>query len=179
MIQYVIVIKPSPEISSQVERFFNDYRIYRHTTLPPHLTLLPPFSIVNLSDEKFINLLISQNWTPFSVNLDKVYFFEGRNKVIFLSPDSISNRTIDTLSRKIIDNIQPFIQIKTDPKSSENFQSHLTLAKHVPGKEFNSVLYDAKKRFNLPLTFVCSGFSLYKNSGQGWYLVKNIFFTDK
>ncbi len=168
MTQYCLAILPSPEITRFVLDFNRDFPMYLHTTLPPHLTVLPPFTIQEISNEKFLSQIISavSKNPPLNISLDKVDVFKGRNNVVFLSPSSESNSQILQLSQRLL-----LFHQKTESESVP----HLTLAQHIPKKEFPNILFEAKKRFS-PMSFICKSISLFKNSGQGWEKVKDIHF---
>lgn len=168
MTQYCLVILPSPEVTKFVLEFFRNFPEYRHTTLPPHITVLPPFSIEEISNEKFLLQIISAvSKTPtLNIYLYKVDVFKGRNNIVFLSPSPDSVNQIRKLSQKL----SIFHQ-----DSELEFSPHLTLARHVPKEELPGIYYEAKKRFS-EMSFVCQSITLFKNSGQGWVKVKDIQF---
>lgn len=177
MIQYTLVIIPPPEISKKVEDFYAQFPPYRHSTLPPHITVIPPFKIIDASKEKLLSSLFSSvsNTPDISISLDKIGSFRGRNNTIYISTSPESTSVILDLVKKVFLMIENLVEIRQGSLKFDQFQSHITLAKHVPDREFNSVNFAAKKAFS-PSSFACSKLSLFKDFGQGWKFVSKINF---
>ncbi len=166
--------------------FYLEFPLYRHSTLPPHITLIPPFKVLESSKEKLLSTLFStvSATPPINIEFDKVDSFRGRNNVVFLSTSEKSTEIISSLAQKIsaalsnLNDLHSVIPAKAGIHpiiSDKKFTPHLSLAKHVPDREYNSLLFEAKKRFS-PVSFVCSNLVLFKDQGQGWKFVSKINF---
>ena len=179
MTQYTIGILPSSQVISLVEEFSHKYPQHRHTSLPPHIPLYPPFTLSrSINEKQLIGKLESATLghKEFSVEIGKLNTFSG-DKVVFLEPTPYSSAEIYNLAEKIKLFLHDLVQ-NTTPKLNLGIQAHITLAKQIPEGEAPLILHEAQK-IPLPLSFLCNTIVVFKkvDDRSSWKLLSRILLS--
>lgn len=138
-------------------------------TLPPHITLVPPMEVLNISKEILGNIEDGiTNIEPFEIELEKIGSFEHKYFVIYQSVKISLDLTniVDKLS-KISKNFAVSITKYKD------FIPHMTLSNDLNETEFKEKYPKIKKEI-VERSFVCDKVALLSRepNKDKWKIVK-------
>lgn len=173
---YLLAVIPPQGVIDFIEPYRQQYAKYTSYIIPPHITICPPF-YRQISEQKLISRLKSTfaNKISFTIFLNSVGYFIGKNNVVFFQPDPISTvslikilKTIQTNFSHLITNV--WSDYPTDP---EKFIPHLTIAEHIPESDFTTI----KKYFSalfIGQHFIVNSIFLVKKINKDWLPVAEI-----
>lgn len=140
---YALAVLPSKDVSDIVDSYRREFAKFTDYVIVPHITLIPPFYIKSGVESEIIVLLnnIYKNIQLFSVLINKINYFEGKNNVAFFQPDSKSSKNIKTLVIKAVGVLNDRIRNAYDdyPFTTEEFIPHMTIAEKIPVKNLNEI----------------------------------------
>lgn len=181
MNQYAIIVVPSLEISEKVDAYRKKYARYTDYVIVPHFTIYPPF-FINSNNEKEIIQLLKESFRgiePWTVKLEKIGYFEGKNSVVFFEPNNDSSIFLKKLLVKATKTLKDKVKNVYDDYnfSPEKFKPHMTIAEKIPADIFESVKNELKD-LEEKGSFSVSSIFLYgqKEKSNLWGKIEEITF---
>ena len=184
MNSYLITINPNEKSSVIVDEYRNKYSKCTCYKIPPHITIYPPFYLIDITEEEILNVMKRTfgKIESFDLRFDSVGYFEKKNNVIYFAPDkksdellkNILNKTLNILDGKTKD-------VYADYKlSKDNFTPHITIAEKIPENEFRKIKQETKN-IKEKLKFTAKEIILYKQNQNSriWEDVEKIKFKQK
>lgn len=165
---YAIVLTFPPKISGEIDKYRSEFHRYVRYTIEPHLTLIQPFSIRSEISVISSHLQkIAERTSPFTLVLDGVAFFEGRNNAAYLS--IMNKKPVAALHMDIIKSLEDAIDEGSNGRfHRENYIPHVTYGEQIP----DEVLPDVKKElagFHPHYECEITGFSLFSaGEDENW-----------
>ncbi|WP_316793521.1 2'-5' RNA ligase family protein [Pedobacter frigoris] len=165
---FFIAILPPAAISSEIDEIRKqcsvEYKIYSALKPPVHITLIPPFKLDSVFEDKLIaNLESCRNFHSFVQELNGYDGFPPG--VVFIRAD---NNTEITHLHKILR-----IKLKKYLKaSSGSITPHITIAYRDVLQHVYERIMEAYKKKTFRASFNVNKFALLKHDGKNWNLVK-------
>lgn len=177
--KYFIAIIPPQAIVDYIDNYRRQYNKDCLTSVPPHITVYPPFYLSNPESELIDKLnKIQVQISPFRVSFTSFDFFSCGNNVAYLKPDSESTiqlRNLYKITRSLISG--EIIDVWPNyPINLDQYSPHCTIAEQISDNEFSKVRHDLE-----PLSVnqgfdVNSIFLLNKHQGK-WSTVLELNFN--
>jgi 2'-5' RNA ligase len=173
MLYVIVVVLPEP-LRSRSESIQNEYKNPDwKITLPPHITIVPPFGIRQDSAcEELIRQIgaTARQLKSFVIRLGGIRNFNNNVGTIYLRAER--GDELIWMQNKVLEAATLFIVEKTN--YPDNFVPHTTLSGDIPKNELDSV-YSRMKKLDLEAKFKCVEISLYKKSAsdENWIHVKS------
>ena len=145
MIDYAIDLIFPGAIAKELNSLREKYNQYVGYTIEPHLTLAYPFlPEVDISLVKEKLNAVSKRTKPFTLILDGIAYFEGKNNVAYAAIEN--KQPVVALHIDIMRSLNGLIKEEyTDGQYNlERFTPHVTIGDQIPQEVFASV----KKRFS-------------------------------
>lgn len=141
---------------------------------PAHLTLVPPFWMVETLKESLIEKLeeLAKQLRPFDIEHDGFSSFPQRTIFIASKPNS----TLDKLHTQVKDFFRayPDFPMKFDDRP---YHPHVTIATRDLTRKAYQEAWAHFKNKNFPKTWTCSALSLLELSETGWKVVSTAGFN--
>lgn len=143
--------------------------------LPAHVTILPPFSIMEEKEEQLVDFLQNkiEGFQPFNVHLVDFGCFKPR--VIYIKVEQ--NQLLQKLY--ILLNNEQNLFFETDEKSQSKFHPHITIAfRDLSKEQFKEACnYYSNREFfsNFNVESIC----FFKHNGKNWDILKTLNFKSK
>lgn len=176
---YLLAAVPSPEVIVFVDTYRQKYGRYTTYDIVPHFTVCPPFYNLLASEPELVKNLTAlfHGQSIVKITIDLVGFFEAKNNVAFFQPDEISTQYLRDLFNTAFRGLKGKISNKwpdypTDPKT---FVPHLTIAEHIPDKDFVQVKAELEN-LKIDQSFNLSSITLFKKQDHLWPEIANIPF---
>lgn len=157
---------------TQYQSQFKDRDVYLKP-LDPHITLLPPNVLSNLSLSESINKLqgLGSKFKSFSVNLDAINHFNERTLHIVINDNT---GTLHALHTAMVENFN--VKQIPDLHIGENYTPHITLVqtKHhqkFSGQSFNRLIRNTRAYFDLPLKVTLQQVHVFSHTAPRTYEV--------
>jgi 2'-5' RNA ligase len=178
---YAVVIVPPKKVREIVDRFRKIYAKYTGYKIPPHITIYPPFHLMNVSESVMIDKLKTgfSNIKSRTVKLKTINFFEGKNNVAYFSPDTPSSTYIKNFLVVATNSLKSIVKNVFDDNNytPNKFNPHMTIAEKIP-YETLPVIKKGLKDVNTNLTFKVASVFVYKEKDDGmWSKLAEIEFS--
>lgn len=140
--KYFIAIIPPQAIVDYIDNYRRQYNKDSPTSVPPHITVYPPFYLSKPESDLIDKLnKIQVQIPPFRVSFTSFDFFSCGNNVAFLKPDSESTiqlRNLYKVTRSLISG--QIIDVWPNyPINLDQYNPHCTIAEQIPDDEFLKV----------------------------------------
>jgi 2'-5' RNA ligase len=175
MLYAITIILPEPIRSNLIEIQKRFKHPNWNITLPPHITIVPPFSLSKNSTSKDIIVAVKNSvktLSQFNVETKGIRKFDNKVSTIYLFVLLSPNLT--ELHSKINATMSPIInEILDYPK---DYIPHVTLSSDIP-TALSDEYYSKMRDLNLGGTFRCTKVTLLKESPEdkNWIPVEDSF----
>lgn len=172
---YFIAIIPPADVAAEADnlrhRMWQQYGSNHSLNSPPHITLVPTFSLGRKSGENLKEGLakIGEAFQPFTIRLDSVGHFG--QKTIFLKVEENQDlRDLHTAIKKCL-----WQEDITDEAESDRlYRPHLTLATRDLKKEQFKAAWDELQNLDFQEEFQVHDMCLLQHSGKRWLIAGKI-----
>ena len=170
---YFIAIIPPHPLKSRIEKikleFSKKYKTVHALKSPPHITLHPPFSMMEDELDGICKALeaVARQEKPFELRAFRFNAFTP--KVIYI--DFRKSQTLVALQKRLLN-------ISVDILKQHRFTPHMTIAfKDLKASLFYKALKEYKNR-EIEFTFKADRLCLLKHDGKMWQTLKEFHFTN-
>ena len=146
-----------------MESYQKKYAKYTTYSIPPHITIYPPFYLKNISEKQLFTKLdkIFVKTECDTVTFNSVDYFEGKNNVAFVKPDSKSQKYIASLLEKMVKSLAGnIVNVYGEYNiTSAKFNPHMTIAEKIPDNHLPKIKSELSSfrnifKFNVKAVFV-------------------------
>lgn len=172
---YFIAIIPTADVAAKADdlrhRMWEHYGSSHSLNSPPHITLVPTFSLRGKSEESLKEALakIGEAFQPFTIRLDSVGHFG--QKTIFLKVEE--NQDLQNLHTAIKKCLRQE-DITDEAESDRLYRPHLTLATRDLKKEQFKAAWDELQNLDFQEEFHAHEVYLLQHSGKRWLIAEKI-----
>ncbi|WP_316812993.1 2'-5' RNA ligase family protein [Pedobacter heparinus] len=165
---FFIAILPPTSISNDIDEIRKqcalDHKVYSALKPPVHITLIPPFYLAPVLEQKLISSLEQcRNFQPFEQELKDYDGFPPR--VVFIK--ALKNPGVIALHKILRERIKIYLE-----KIPGSINPHITIAyRDVEPKVYEQIMEAYGKR-HFRAHFKVSKFALLKHDGKKWNLFK-------
>ncbi len=174
---YFIAIIPAEPLRKQVNALKEDisqaYHTFHALKAPPHITLIPPFTITSQKEHIITNFIAECvcSWTSFEVSIMDYGAFTP--KVIYL--DIAKNDTLIRLQRWLKEKCAKDLGIGMD--KGLPFHPHMTLAFRDLSPQMFGKAWQRYKAEKFRADFGVMSLFLLKHTGLSWEIAREFPFT--
>lgn len=175
---YFIAVIPPKEVSDRVQEikyFFRDtYNAVAPLKSPAHITLQPPFSILETNESDYVERLAGFKFDKgkFEVTLKNFAAFAPRTIYI----DVVTNGSLLELQKDLSYFLIEKSLITSDQVDRRPYKAHVTVAnKDLKRHDFKTA-WESFKPKSFEAGFEVSSFSLLKHNGRGWDIFETFIF---
>ena len=160
---YLIAVTPPLDICKKIDVYRNLYSGYTSYIIPPHVTIVPPFTLLGVQEEELVCLLEKEGAPVEGMRacLDSFGFFEERKNVLFLQPDRKSEGLFKTIFQAIFSVLDGRIKYRYDTykANTDDFHPHLTIGEKIPDSQFEKL--KAELKLVEPIIWEIFSFDIY------------------
>jgi 2'-5' RNA ligase len=165
---FFVAILPPSVISNDIDEIRKqcalEYQVYSALKPPVHITLIPPFKLDPMREQKLIaSLEQSRNFIPFKQELRDYDGFPP--KVVFIN--AIKNSGITGLHKILKKNLKTYTK-----ESTGSINPHITIAYRDVTPTIYDQIMEAYNKRHFQTHFTVDKFALLKHDGKKWNLFK-------
>jgi len=178
---YLIVILPPKEVIKTMDKYRRLYAKYTSYTIPPHITVYPPFFLRGITERRFITKLVNDfsKTKCGKVTLNSIDYFKGVNNVAFVKPDSKSSKYITNLLVKTLKSLKGYTKSVYSEYSPtpDKFNPHMTIAEKIPNNSLSKIKEELKN-FKHVFSFKIESIFVFKKvtDTKSWDMLQEIAF---
>lgn len=176
---YFIAIIPTELLLEQISAlklaFSKSYHTVHALKSPPHITLIPPFSIENYVEKNITNLLVKfvSSYASFDISISGYGAFKPR--VVYLR--IVKNDMLETIQKTLAKKCNEDLGI--DIYMNKPYLPHMTLAFRDLSPQ---MFYKAWEKYEIETfqaSFHAKNLFLLKHSGKSWDIAYELPFPEK
>jgi 2'-5' RNA ligase len=165
---FFVAILPPAKISADIDEIRRqcsvDYQVYSALKPPVHITLIPPFRLSAVLENKLVaSLQHCRNFRSFEQELHDYDGFPP--KVIFIRAHK--NSGIIALHKNIATKIRPYLKDKPG-----SINPHITIAYRDVEEHIYEMIMQSYSQKRFRADFIVNKFALLKHDGKKWNLFK-------
>jgi 2'-5' RNA ligase len=163
---FLVAILPPPEISADIDEIRKqcsiDYQVYSALKPPVHITLIPPFKLYQIFENKLVNSLQNcRNFRPFTQEIQDYSGFPP--KVVFIKASK--SPEITNLHKNIKTKLKPYLR-----ESPGSINPHITIAYRDVSELVYEKIMEAYSKKHFRANFNVDKFTLLKHDGKKWHV---------
>ena len=177
MTLYAVALILPDEIGKELDRLRNEFSTNMVYIPIPHLTLVYPFTPA-IDVSALVDKLkqVAETTVPFTITLNGIGYFEGKNNVAYVAVNSIE--PVINLQRKIIFSLAGLLKDELKDEQGnfnlDRFVPHVTIGELIP----DEILTEFKRHFSKYITHYeteVTSFSLFVRNEDGRWMTDNRF----
>ncbi|MCK5367217.1 MAG: 2'-5' RNA ligase family protein [Cyclobacteriaceae bacterium] len=176
---YFIALIPDEPLREQVNalklEFSKSYHTVHALKSPPHITLIPPFTLENKNEKRIAKHLLdfAGSCTSFEVSISDYGAFKPR--VVYLK--IIKNDMLESLQKSLVEKCNKNLGFNIN--MSKPFSPHMTLAFRDLSPQMFYKAWEKYKFETFRTSFKAKSLFLLKHNGKCWDIAYDIHFPAK